>query len=81
MRFIAIMTAIVGTLACSTGQAAERIVPWCLKASMGRGWTPELCYFQTWARCNQERFLYGPTSFCIVNPYYYFKYGEPKDVR
>ena len=83
MRLITIVTvaAIAASLAYTTGQAAERIPPWCLRASMGRGWAPELCYFWTWQSCNQERFLYGPTSLCIVNPHYYFRYGEPKDMR
>lgn len=57
--------------------AAEPIPPWCLKAHMGRGWTVDLCYFRTFEQCNRERFSYGTTSFCIVNPDYYFRYGEP----
>ena len=66
MRLIIVVAAIAASLAYSTGQTTERIPPWCLKASLGRGWSPELCYFWTSQRCNQERFLYDPTSFCIV---------------
>jgi len=34
-------------------------------------------YFRTFEQCNQERFGYGTTSFCSVNPEYYFRYGDP----
>ena len=81
MRVIGIVLAIAAISLSTGGQAQQRIPPWCLKASMGRGWMPELCYYWTWESCNRERFFYGPTSFCIVNPQYYFRYGEPKDMR
>jgi hypothetical protein len=45
---------------------------------MGRGWMVDLCYFRTFEQCNRERFHYGTTSFCTVNPEYYFRYGEPR---
>jgi hypothetical protein len=78
MRRAVIITAIVGSaLLGSTPSFAQRIHPWCLKATTGRGATVDLCYFRTFERCNQERFNYGTTSFCIVNPEYYFRYGEP----
>jgi len=60
-----------------TASKAEAIHPWCLKASMGEDHTVDLCYFRTFERCAQERIAYGTTSFCIVNPEYYFRYGEP----
>ncbi len=55
--------------------------PWCLKAHMGKSWMVDLCYFRTFEQCNRERFHYGATSFCIVNPHYYFRYGEPLQPR
>ncbi len=57
--------------------AAQTIYPWCLKAHMGEDHTVDLCYFQTFEQCAQERVAYGTSSFCIVNPHYYFRYGEP----
>jgi Protein of unknown function (DUF3551) len=81
-RMIALIGAISAIhVASAMPSKAEQINPWCLKAVMGRGSTPELCYFRTFARCNQERFLYGPTSFCLVNPEYYFRYGEPVELQ
>jgi hypothetical protein len=57
--------------------AAALPLPWCLKAHMGRSWMVDLCYFRSFEQCNRERFRYGTTSFCTVNPEYYFRYGEP----
>lgn len=56
---------------------ARAVYPWCLKALMGEDYTVDLCYFETFERCAQERIAYGTSSFCIVNPQYYFRYGEP----
>ena len=82
LKIIGLMGALVAIHAASAAPGkAEQINPWCLKAVMGRGSTPELCYFRTFERCNQERFLYGPTSFCLVNPEYYFRYGEPVELQ
>lgn len=72
------LAAAAALLAGAGPAAAESIPPWCLKAHMGRGWMVDLCYFHTFEQCNQERFNYGTTSFCIVNPAYYFRYGEPQ---
>jgi hypothetical protein len=56
---------------------SQQMPPWCLKAAMGEDWVVDLCYYYTFESCNQERFNYGPKSSCIVNPHYYFRYGEP----
>ncbi|HXF88013.1 MAG TPA: DUF3551 domain-containing protein [Xanthobacteraceae bacterium] len=64
-------------LLSSAPSTAQTIYPWCLKALMGEDYTVDLCYFQTFERCAQERIAYGTSSFCIVNPHYYFRYGEP----
>jgi hypothetical protein len=77
MRRVLLTAAVAGCGFISNAGVAQPINPWCLKAAMGRGWTVDLCYFRTFERCNQERFNYGGTSFCIVNPEYYFRYGEP----
>jgi hypothetical protein len=78
MRFpIAGAGIVATTLFGVTPSAAEPVHPWCLKALMGEDYTVDLCYFQTFERCARERVAYGPSSFCIVNPQYYFRYGEP----
>ncbi len=76
---VGIATAMIATplLLGSPPSAAQTIYPWCLKALMGEDYTVDLCYFQTFERCAQERIAYGTSSFCIVNPQYYFRYGEP----
>jgi len=77
MRLFIIAAAVAGAALIANGPSfAAGYPPWCLKASMGRAMV-DLCYFQTFERCAQERFNYGNTSFCIVNPEYYFRYGEP----
>ncbi len=55
---------------------AQQVLPWCLKA-VAEDWAVDLCYYRTFDSCNQERFYYGPKSFCIVNPQYYFRHGDP----
>ncbi|HWP27246.1 MAG TPA: hypothetical protein VNL39_12975 [Xanthobacteraceae bacterium] len=54
----------------------NRFLPWCLKA-VAEDCAVDLCYFRSFESCNRERFYYGPKSFCIVNPHYYFRDGEP----
>jgi hypothetical protein len=82
MREIIFLVAGIATaFGIGSASAAERIPPWCLEANTGRGSSVDLCYFYSWQRCYQERFLYPNTSFCIVNPAYYFRYGEPPPDR
>jgi hypothetical protein len=75
--FLAAIVAILPLDAMQPAEAKEPIPPWCLTAHMGQGWMVDLCYFRTFEQCNQERFGYGTTSFCSVNPEYYFRYGDP----
>ncbi|HWP27245.1 MAG TPA: DUF3551 domain-containing protein [Xanthobacteraceae bacterium] len=77
---VGIITAMIAAplLLNSPSSVAQTIYPWCLKAQMGEDHTVDLCYFQTFERCAQERIAYGTSSFCIVNPHYYFRYGEPE---
>ena len=71
---------VAGALAAATvvgaagtqSQAATTPNPWCLKAVMGKGWVVDMCNFRTFAQCAQERFNYGPTSFCVHNPQLYW---------
>jgi hypothetical protein len=78
MRFTIVAAAVAAPLFFgATPSQAQTIYPWCLKATMGEDYSVDLCYFQTFERCAQERIAYGTTSFCIVNPQYYFRYGEP----
>jgi hypothetical protein len=78
MRLLILIAAIAVPFLFTTteGNAAE-IYPWCVKASEGRDYSVDLCYYRTYAQCARERFNYGSTSICTVNPEYYFKYGEP----
>jgi hypothetical protein len=79
MRALFVLAAIAASplVGVQSARAETAPPPWCLKAVMAEDWAVDLCYFRTFESCNQERFLYGPKSFCIVNPHYYFRYGEP----
>ena len=84
---LAAMAATITGLALSLGGARDAGAapyspnPWCLKASMGRGWAVDLCYFRTFEQCNNERFNYGSTSFCIHNPEYVFAKAAEEERR
>jgi hypothetical protein len=79
MRLAIVVSAIAAPLLLgATPSVAQRPNPWCLKATMGEDYTVDLCYFRTYEQCARERISYGTTSFCIVNPEYYFRYGEPE---
>jgi hypothetical protein len=58
--------------------AAQTAAPWCLKTDVGAGAMVDRCYYRTYEQCAQERFVWGTTSYCIVNPDHYFaaKAGE-----
>ena len=43
--------------------------PWCMRASAGRS-VAEICHFQTFEACRNERSLWGTTAFCSQNPRY-----------
>jgi hypothetical protein len=81
---IAAVTAMVtiGLAGTNDSQAAPYSPnPWCLKASMGKGWVVDLCYFRTFAECARERFFYGNTSFCVNNPEYVFAKAQQEEQR
>ena len=59
--------------------ANVQVYPWCLTADIGAGAMVDRCYFRTYEQCAQERFVYGTTSFCIVNPEHYF--AAPESAR
>lgn len=79
MRALSVLAAIAVSTVVGAQSARAEVVPppWCLKSVMAEDWAVDLCYFRTFESCNQERFLHGPKSSCIVNPHYYFRYGEP----
>jgi hypothetical protein len=78
MRRLIATAALVALLLLDPARSvAQTVHPWCLKALMGEDYTVDLCYFQTFERCAQERIAYGTSSFCIVNPHYFFRHGEP----
>ena len=44
--------------------------PWCVKATIGRGGTVNICHFRTIEQCLQERTLWGSSAFCTQNARY-----------
>jgi hypothetical protein len=44
--------------------------PWCMRANAGRGSVTEICHFQSFEACRNERTLWGSTAFCSQNPRY-----------
>ena len=51
----------------ATAEAYEG--PWCMRGNAGRSVT-EICHFQTFEACRNERSLWGTTAFCSQNPRY-----------
>ena len=43
--------------------------PWCMRGNLGRS-VAEICHFQTFEACSNERSLWGTTAFCSQNPRY-----------
>jgi len=43
--------------------------PWCMRANAGRSVT-EICHFNSFEACRNERSLWGTTAFCSQNPRY-----------
>ena len=54
-------------LPAATAEAYEG--PWCMRGNAGRSVT-EICHFQTFEACRNERSLWGTTAFCSQNPRY-----------
>lgn len=63
-----------GLLAASVLLLAEPATahegPWCMRASVGQGAVREICHFQTFEACRNERTRWGTTAFCSQNPRY-----------
>ena len=57
-----------GLLPAATAEAYEG--PWCMRASVGRGSVAEICHFDSFEACRNERSLWGGTAFCSQNPRY-----------
>ena len=55
-------------LPITTAEAYEG--PWCMRGSAGRGVVTEVCHFQSFEACRNERSLWGSTAFCSQNPRY-----------
>jgi hypothetical protein len=73
MRHLILIAALACATSGATSSVAEPVPPWCLKADVGADATVDFCHFHTFEQCARERFLYGTTSFCILNPHYYFR--------
>jgi hypothetical protein len=54
-------------LPAATAEAYEG--PWCMRGNAGRSVT-EICHFQSFEACRNERTLWGTTAFCSQNPRY-----------
>jgi hypothetical protein len=80
MRVVIVAVAFAAALAGAGPSLAQPVYPWCLKADIGAGAMVDYCYFATFEQCAQERFRWGTTSFCILNPQHYFREG-PADSR
>jgi hypothetical protein len=44
--------------------------PWCMRANAGFGSIAEICHFNSFEACRNERSLWGTTAFCSQNPRY-----------
>ncbi len=63
----------VGLLAAAallhTANAEAYEGPWCMRGNAGRSVT-EICHFNSFEACRNERSLWGTTAFCSQNPRY-----------
>ena len=67
LLWVGLLTAAV-LLPTANAEAYEG--PWCVKASVGRGSGAEICHFNSFEACRDERSLWGSTAFCSQNPRY-----------
>ena len=44
--------------------------PWCMRANAGFGSIAEICHFNSFEACRDERYHWGTTAFCSQNPRY-----------
>jgi len=65
-----IIVAVAAFPLTTTASEAASNSAWCLKAANTDENMIDICEFQTFAQCTQERFNYGSTSFCVQNPAY-----------
>jgi hypothetical protein len=72
MRLVMVAAAFGAALGWAEPSSAQRVYPWCLKADIGAGAMVDYCHFASFEQCAQERFRWGTTSFCILNPQHYF---------
>ena len=59
---------VVALLPTANAEAYEG--PWCMRANAGFGSIAEICHFQSFEACRNERSLWGSTAFCSQNPRY-----------
>lgn len=78
MRVVIVSAAFGAALSSAAPGFAQPVYPWCLKADVGAGAMVDYCHFATFEQCAQERFRWGTTSFCIVNPQHYFRQSVPE---
>ncbi len=52
----------------ATAEAYEG--PWCMRGNAGFGSVAEICHFNTFEACREERSRWGTTAFCSQNPRY-----------
>jgi hypothetical protein len=81
MRFVVISAAFGAALNWAAPGFAQPVYPWCLKADVGAGAMVDYCQFASFEQCAQERFRWGTTSFCILNPQHYFRQGPEEGRR
>ena len=67
LLWIGLLTA-AALLPAANAEAYEG--PWCMRGSAGRGSIAEICHFNTFEACRNERSLWGSTAFCSQNPRY-----------
>jgi Protein of unknown function (DUF3551) len=78
MRLIFFIAAIAGTtlISANSSLAAQKEPPWCLKLASS-DLAVDLCNYQTFEQCAQERIINGNMSFCFHNPAYIFNQMNP----
>ena len=67
LRLAIFSAAIAASTLTGTTPGAAYEGPWCLTATVGRS-VFNICNFQTFEQCLQERSFYGGSSFCGQNP-------------
>jgi hypothetical protein len=68
LLWVGLLTAAAALLPAANAEAYEG--PWCMRGNAGFGSIAEICHFNTFEACRDERSRWGTTAFCSQNPRY-----------